>query len=166
MARNFTAALALAAAVALTAAGCKQADGPLQDASAPDRIGDMSDIGKDLMAVQAKDPSGTTDFVDDLSKLCGDKPAEAPSRELAARVASAVQAGGKLTMPDAVKLGTALWQTVAGREISQSQAEALRDEVKQLLTSAGVTDTAPVLEQMEAVQQVVNQRPPRWYEFF
>jgi hypothetical protein len=158
--------VAIAITLVLGAAGCKQADGPLQDASAADRIGDMSDIGKDLMAVQAKDPSGIPDFVDDLSKLCPEKPAEALSRDLAVRVASAVQSGGKLTMPDAVKLGTALWQTVAGREISQSQAEALRDEVKQLLTSAGVADTAPVLEQMEAVQRVVNQRPPKWYEFF
>lgn len=166
MTRRLAAALAIVAAVSFTTAGCKQADGPLQDASAPDRIGDMTDIGKDLMAVQAKDPSGATDFADDLSKLCPEKTGEAASRDLASRVASAVQAGGKLTMPDAVKLGTALWQTVAGRELSQSQAEALRDEVKQLLTSAGVADAAPVLTQMEAVQKVVNQRPPRWYEFF
>jgi hypothetical protein len=65
-----------------------------------------------------------------------------------------------------VKLGTALWQTVAGREISQAQAEALRDEVEQLLTSAGVADPSGVLAQMETVQEAVNQRPPKWYEFF
>lgn len=166
MAKRFMTALAIAAAVAFTATGCKQADGPLQDASAPDRIGDMSDIGKDLMAVQAKDPSGITDFVEDVTKLCGDKPAEAATRELATRVANAVQSGGKLTMPDAVKLGTALWQTVAGREISQSQAKALREEVKQLLTSAGVADTSGVLAQMETVQDLVSERPAKWYEFF
>ena len=48
----------------------------------------------------------------------------------------------------------------------RSQAKALREEVKQLLTSAGVTDTMPVLDQMEVVQKAVNQRPSRWYEFF
>jgi hypothetical protein len=158
--------VAIAMTLVLGAAGCKQADGPLQDASAPDRVGDMGDIGKDLMAVQAKDASGVADFVDDLSKLCPEKQAEAASRDLATRVASAVQTGGKLTMPDAVKLGTALWQTVAGREISQAQAEALRDEVEQLLTSAGVADPSGVLAQMETVQEAVNQRPPKWYEFF
>jgi hypothetical protein len=158
--------VAIAMTLLLGVAGCKQADGPLQDATAPDRVGDMSDIGKDLMAVQAKDASGTADFVDDLSKLCPEKQGETASRDLATRVAAAVQTGGKLTMPDAVKLGTALWQTVAGREISQGQAKALREEVKQLLTSAGVADTTAVLEQMEAVQGAVNQRPAKWYEFF
>jgi hypothetical protein len=163
---KFGVVVAMAVALGLGSAGCKQADGPLQDASAPGRIGDMSDIGKDLMAVQAEDASGVNDFIDDLSKLCPEKSGEAPSHELATRVAAVVQTGGKLTMPDAVKLGTALWQTVAGRQISQSQAKALREEVKQLLKSAGVADSTAVLEQMETVQGVVNQRPARWYEFF
>lgn len=153
-------------AVALAGAGCKQADGALQDASAPDRVGDMSDIGKDLMSAQAKTADGAKDFVDDLSKLCPEKPGEAPSKELASKVAGAVAAGGKLTMPDAVRLGTALWQTVAGREISKSQAKALRQEVKQILTSAGVTDSSAVLQQMEVVQKAVNLRPAKWYELF
>ncbi len=152
--------------LALGVAGCKQADGPLLDAATPDRVGDMSDIGKDLMAIQAKDPGGAPDFIEDLSKLCPERPGEEPSRELATRVASAVQAGGKLTMPDAVKLGTALWQTVAGREISLGQAKALREEVEQLLTSAGVTDTDAVTDQMAVVQKAVNLRQTRWYEFF
>jgi hypothetical protein len=156
--------MAMVVALALGAAGCKQADGPLLDAAV--RVGDMSDIGKDLMAIQAKDPSGAADFIDDLSKLCPEKPGEAPSRELATRVVSAVQVGGKLTMPDAVKLGTTLWQTVAARDISASQAKALREDVKQLLTSAGVADAGAVLDQMTVVQQAVTRRQARWYEFF
>lgn len=158
--------MAMVVALALGAAGCKQADGPLLDVANPDRVGDMSDIGKDLMAIQAKDPSGAPDFIEDLSKLCPERPGEEPSRELAARVASAVQAGGKLTMPDAVKLGTVLWQTVAARELSLSQAKALRGDVNQLLTSAGVADTDAVLDQMTVVQQAVTRRQARWYEFF
>lgn len=159
-------AMAALVVVALTAAGCKQADGPLQDASVPDRVGDMSDIGKDLMSAQRKDKGGVDDFIDDLSKLCPEKPGEAPSKDLATKVAAAVTTGGKLTMPDAVKLGTALWQTVAGREISKSQGKALREEVKQLLTSAGVADSSAILQQMEVVQKIVNQRQAKWYEFF
>lgn len=158
--------MVMAVTLALGAAGCKQADGPLLDAATPDRVGDMSDIGKDLMAIQAKDPSGAPDFIEDLSKLCPEKPGEEPSRKLATQVAAAVQAGGKLTMPDAVKLGTTLWQTVAAREISRSQAKALREEVKQILTSAGVTDTGAVTDQMAVVQKAVTQRQARWYEFF
>ena len=159
--------ISMVVALALGAAGCKQADGPLLDAGTPERVGDMSDIGKDLMAIQAKDPSGAPDFTDDLSKLCPERQGEEPSRELAARVASAVQTGGKLTMPDAVKLGTVLWQTVAAREISRSQAKALREDVKQLLTSAGVVDTGAVLDQMTVVQKAITRRQARWwYEFF
>ena len=140
--------------LALGVAGCKQADGPMLDAATPDRVGDMSDIGKDLMAIQVKDPSGAKDFIDDLTKLCPEKAGEAPTQELATRVAGAVQTGGKRAMPDAVKLGTTLWQTVAAREISSSQAKALREEVKALLTSAGVADTGAILEQMTAVQEI------------
>ncbi len=158
--------MAMVVALALGAAGCKQADGPLLDAATPDRVGDMGDIGKDLMAIQAKDPSGAPDFIEDLSKLCPEKAGEEPSRKLATQVASAVQAGGKLTMPDAVKLGTALWQTVAAREISLSQAKALRKDVNQILTSAGAADTDPVLDQMAVVQKAVTRRQARWYEFF
>lgn len=158
--------MAMVVMLALGVAGCKQADGPLLDAAMPDRVNEMGDIGKDLMAIQAKDPSGAPDFIEDLSKLCPEKPGEEPSRELASRVAVAVQAGGKLTMPDAVQLGTTLWQTVAAREISTSQAKALREDVKQLLTSAGVADTGAVLDQMTVVQKAVTRRQARWYEFF
>ncbi len=158
--------MAAALAIALAVGGCKQADGPLPDTTAPGRIGDLSDIGKDLMAIQAKDASGAPDFVEDLSKLCPEKPAEAAARELSVRVATAVQQATKLTMPDAVSLGGALYQTVAGRDISQSQAKTLRGEVDRLLTQAGVSDSGPVLEQMEAVHTLVAQRVPKWYEFF
>ena len=158
--------MAMVVVLAVGVAGCKQADGPIPDENAGDRMNDLGDIGKDLRAIQAKDPSGARDFIDDLTKLCPEKAGEAPTQELATRVVAAVQAGGKLTEPDSVKLGTALWQTVAGREISTSQAKALREGVKQLLTSAGATDTDAILEQMTAVQELVTRRPPRWYEFF
>lgn len=158
--------MAMVVMLVLGVAGCKQADGPLLDATTPDRVGDMSDIGKDLMAAQAKDPSGAPDFIEDLSKLCPEPSGEDLSRTLATQVASAVQAGGKLTMPDAVKLGTALWQAVAARQLSLSQVKALREEVKQILTSAGVADTAAILDQMTMVQKAITRRPARWYQFF
>ena len=158
--------MAMVVVLAVGVAGCKQADGPIPDENAGDRMNDLGDIGKDLRAIQAKDPSGASDFIEDLSKLCPERPGEEPSHELASRVVVAVEAGGKLTMPDAVKLGTTLWQTVAAREISTSQAKALREDVKQVLTSAGVADTGAVLDQMAVVQKAVTRRQARWYEYF
>ena len=152
--------------LALLAGGCKQADGKLPDGTAPDRVGDLSDIGKDLMAIQAKDAGGTKDFVEDLSKLCPEKPAEAAALALSNQVADAVKGATKLTMPDAVSLGTVLYQTVAGRDISKSQAKALREEAKRLLTQAGVANSGPVLDGMEAVSVLVRERKPKWYELF
>jgi hypothetical protein len=81
-------------------------------------------------------------------------------------VAETVKTGGNLTMPDAMKLGTALWQTVAARALSKSQVKVLQDEVKELLALAGVADSSGVLGQMAVVQKAVTRRQARWYELF
>jgi hypothetical protein len=118
------------------------------------------------MAIQANDPSGAPDFIYDLRNLCPEESGEVPSGELAARVAETVKTGGNLTMPDAMKLGTALWQTVAARALSKSQVKVLQDEVKELLALAGVADSSGVLGQMAVVQKAVTRRQARWYELF
>ena len=158
----------LTAALALTVvtAGCRQADGPLPDVSTPDRMADLGDVGKDLMAIQSGDAGAPKDFVDDISRFAQNKDAEAATIELATRVAVAMKGAKALTMPDAMTLTTDLFQTVAGREISQAQAKALREDVKRLLAQAGAGDSAPVLEQMTALYKQVTVRPAKWYEFF
>jgi hypothetical protein len=152
--------------LALVTGGCKQADGPVPDATAPSRVEDLSDIGKDLMAIQSGDKNAPQDFVDDVSRLAPAKDAEPATIALATQVANAAKGAKLLTMPDAVSLSSLVFQTVAGREVSRSQAKAMREEVKRLLTQAGVTDPAAVLQQMEATSKAVSLRPAKWYELF
>lgn len=152
--------------VALLAAGCKQPDGQVPDATAPSRVEDLNDVGKDLMAIQGGDKNAPQDFVDDVTRLSPGKDADAATLALATQVAAAAKGAKLLTMPDAVSLSSLVFQTVAGRDVSRSQAKAIREEVKRLLTQAGVTDTAAVLQQMEATSKAVTLRPAKWYELF
>jgi len=58
------------------------------------------------------------------------------------------------------------WVTVAARQLSEKQVDALKNEMKQQLTALGVNEqqAQSVADQVGVVQQAVTARHRRWYE--
>jgi hypothetical protein len=150
----------------LTAAGCRQADGPMPtpEGEVPNRI---VDISRDLMSVSRGDEQARRDLADDLRVFVDKQEARPASDELARRT-SEVVAGKTLKDEDAGRLAQHLWTATAAREISQRQVESLQNDLHGMLVSIGVPEqnALDVASQAGEVQRLVNTRERRWYEFF
>jgi hypothetical protein len=64
------------------------------------------------------------------------------------------------------RLTTLLWMTVAAREFSERQVDKLKDDMRELLMSIGVSqlDANLVAGWVGNVQKAVTLRNRRWYE--
>jgi hypothetical protein len=152
-------------AALMTAAACRQADGelPAREGEVPNRL---ADIRKDLLAIASGDRGAASDLGDDLS-VFAESPGNAAARALAQRVADAV-ATSRLSEESAGQLADQLWIAVAGRQLSERQVQALQEDVRELLTSAGADEQHidAAVRQIAEVQQSVTARSRRWYERF
>ncbi len=153
-------------ALALSASGCRQANGPVPEPNAS-RQDDLKDVAKDLLNIKGKDSSAPKDLQDDLVRF-NDKPTVvAATRELANRVSAAV-AGSKLSETEAGELGHQLWVTISATQLSTSQAKGIRDDVEMILKNAGAKEDAidAVGEQIMTTQAAATTNRRKWYEFF
>ena len=146
--------------------GCRQSDGdmPVAEGEVPARL---SDLTRDLLNVAAHTPTSRQEFIDDLAVFADDKPAEGVVATFGARVTEAVEQA-KLTEPAAQQLAHAVWVVIAGTDLSARQVEAARNDLKQQLTTAGVSAerSDAVAAEVANVQDIVNTRQRRWYEVF
>ena len=151
----------------LSMAACRQADGPIP---APDQTvqEELVDVRRDLQNVATgRDPQAPNDLADDLGKYAS-RPTAAPTVvELSRRTAVALP-GKNLPDTAAQQLAHDLWLSIAAREISERQVEALQNDVQSLLMSVGVVEEGArqVAAQVGEVQSAVTNRPRRWYELF
>jgi len=148
-------------------AGCRQADGPVPTPS-QNIQSELQDVRHDLQNIASgRDPQAPKDFADDLGKYVDRPTAQPVADELSRRTAS-VLAGSKLTEQVAQQLAHDLWLSVAAREMSERQVEALQNDVQSLLMSIGIVEenAQQVAAQVGAVQSAVTDRPRRWYELF
>ena len=163
--RSSTAFIAVLCAT-LLASACRQADGPVPapDANVQE---ELRDVTKDLLSVASKDPQAPANLASDIGKYTDD-PTERPAVEELTRRVSRVLPGSKLTEQVAQRLAVDLWATVAARQNSERQTEALQNDVQSLLMSAGIAEpqAQEVAAQVGDVQRAVNDRPRRWYELF
>jgi hypothetical protein len=148
-------------------AGCRQADGPVP---APNENvqAELTDVAKDLQNIATgRDPQATNDLVSDVAKYVRKPEAMPVVNELSLRTAKVVP-GKALSEQVAQQLAHNLWVTVAAREMSERQVEALQNDVQSLLMSVGVVeeDAQQVAAQVGEVQAAVTDRPRRWYELF
>ena len=157
----------VAALIPLLLAGCRQADGPMPQASGevPNRL---SDISRDLQSVARGDMQARQDLADDVSVFAADEkePRQAVN-ELSRRTAEVVD-GSRLTDQSAQRLAHQLWTAASARELSQRQVETLQGEMHGLLVEIGVPEERAenVAAQVAEVQRLVSRRSKRWYEVF
>ena len=159
---------ALLALMALTLAGCRQADGPVPT---PDDsvLEDLGDVRKDLEYIATGyDPSASKDLAEDLRKYVDEMPpAAAAVDELSRRVADVV-AQKKLPEQTGDQLALNLWLAIQARQISERQVESLQNDTQALLMTVGITEenAQQVAAQIGEVQRLVTARQRRWYELF
>jgi hypothetical protein len=151
--------------VAVSLAGCRQADGPMPEAT-ESVANELGDISRDLQNVAYQNPSGATDLSEDISHYAqGTNGGEAAAKELASRLAQAL-AGKMFKIAQAMPVAHTAWVAVAARQLSQQQIESLKNEMKSELMALGVNEqqAQSVGDQVGVVQQAVTARHRRWYE--
>jgi hypothetical protein len=156
---------ALVVVIALPLAACRQADGPMPEAT-ESVANELGDISRDLQNVAYKNPSGTKDLSDDISHYAqGTNGGEAAAQELARRLAEALS-GKTFKVAQAMPVAHTSWVAVAGRQLSEQQIENLKNEMKSELMMLGVNEQQAqnVADQVGVVQQAVTGRHRRWYE--
>jgi hypothetical protein len=158
-------AYAVIVAGALQLAACRQADGPVPEATAstPNELGDIS---RDLQNLASGDPSGPKDLSDDISHYAENtNGGPAAAAELSRRMGEALK-GKTFKLAQAMPVAHSCWVAVAGRQLSEKQIAALQDEMKSGLMSLGANEqqAQSVADQVGVVQQTVTARHRRWYE--
>jgi hypothetical protein len=160
---------ALCVAVAIAAAGCRMADGPLPTPNS-ETLNRLDDLRRDLGNVVGGHQEARKDFADDLMVFV--KPpikAEAPGAvtELTRLLSDAATAAQvkEAAMPPLLRQ---VWTAVAAQELSERQVTTLQGEVKTTLTGLGVPEPSAqaISNQIGTVQKAVTGRTRRWYEVF
>jgi len=161
--RLYSGALILVFAVSL--AGCRQADGPMPEAT-ESVANELGDITRDLQSAAYRNPSGVQDLSDDIGHYAqGTDGGEAAAQELARRLGEAL-AGKMFKVAQAMPVAHSAWVAVAARQLSAQQIEGLKNEMKSELMALGVDErqAESVADQVGVVQQAVTARHRRWYE--
>ena len=151
--------------LAISLAGCRQADGPMPEAT-ESVANELGDISRDLQNVAYQSPSGPQDLSDDISHYAqGTNGGEAAAQELARRLAQALM-GKMFKVAQAMPVAHTAWIAVAARQLSQQQIENLKNEMKSELVALGVNEqqAQSVADQVGVVQKSVSARQRRWYE--
>ncbi len=145
-------AYALVVVLALSFAGCRQADGALPPATGtvPNELGDIS---RDLQNLASGDPGGPKDLGDDLSHYAeGTNGGPSAAAELSRRLGQALT-GKTFKLADVMPLAHTSWVAVAGRQLSEKPMLGVNEQQAQ-----------EVAAQVGVVQQAVTARHRRWYE--
>jgi hypothetical protein len=155
-------ALLLAAAVSL--GGCRQGDGALP-AKADDVPNRLTDLTRDLESVATGDPQAAMDLADDLQVFAEEPEGVMATRALASTV-SGMLAKRSLNEDALTRMATLLWTAAAAQNLSERQVDALKDDMRGLLISLGVSqpDANLAAGRVGDVQNAVTLRHRRWYE--
>lgn len=162
MRRRLVHLLPLVLAVSLCA--CKQGEGRI-----PDKSGDVPqrlvDLGRDLEGVVAGDKQAVTDLTDDLLVFTEEPEGMNAIRAMSATV-TPMLVKRSMNGDTLARLANLLWLTVAARDFSERQIDTLKDEMRDLLLSIGITqqDANLAAGWVGNVQKAVTLRSRRWYE--
>ena len=155
-------ALVLVAVVG--AAGCKQGDGalPAKTGDVPNRISDMK---RDMESMVAGDQTALKDLTDDLSVFTEEQEGQTAVRGLTNTLAPMLM-NRPINDETMTRIVTVLWTATAARDLSERQVDALKDDMRTVLMSAGVSqpDANLAAGRVGDVQKAVTLRTRRWWE--
>jgi hypothetical protein len=155
---------ALVLIVAVGTGACKQGDGPVPAKinDVPNRLGDLK---RDLESVVAGDQQAIQDLTDDLLVFTEEPEGRTAAKALAMTVCSMLVTR-KVNDETQSKIVDLLWTSVAARELSERQVDALKDDMRNTLLAAGVSqpDANLAAGRVGDVQNAVTLRTRRWYQ--
>ena len=156
-------------AVALSAAGCRMADGPLPMPNAED-LNRLDDLRRDIGNVVGGHAEAKQDFIDDLMVFVrpGAKPEAPPAITELARLISDAAVASQVKEASLPPLLRHVWTAVVARDLSERQIATLQADVKTTLTGLAVPEPSAqaIASQIVVVQKAVTTRDRRWYEVF
>ena len=162
---RFSRALFVVLLSSACAAGCRQADGAWPNSEAADTPNRLHDLTRDLQNVAAGDAEGPKEFADDLAGFAEVPAGVSAARNLADGVTNTIRK--RTASEDACKqMASILWKSVASRQLSERQVDGLKDDMRGVLTSIGVSqaDANAVADRIGQTQNSVSVRTRRWYE--
>ena len=118
-----------------------------------------------MESVAAGEAEASKDFADDLAVFTDNPDAVAAARTLAGSISVVIQK--RSLSQDALKqLSSILWKAVASRDLSERQVDALKDDMRGVLVSIGVSqaDANAVADRVGQTQKTVTLRTRHWYE--
>jgi hypothetical protein len=152
--------------ILVSAAGCRQPDGPIPKPSAEEenKIGDVS---RDLLAVKARAASAVKELSEDLANFAPTNEGARHGGEMARRLAASLE-GTKLSEDAAREIARDLFIAFSARELSRRQVTTLRDSLGSVLSQTGVQQATAtsVLEGVDQVQADLTTLKRRWWQFF
>jgi hypothetical protein len=161
---RFSSALFIALLSAVCVTACRQPDGawPAENGDTPNRLHDLT---RDLQSVAGGEAEAPKDLADDLA-VFAEKPAGvSAARNLADGVSATIRK--RSASEDACKqIASILWKSVASRQLSARQVDSLKDDMRGVLTSLGVSQAEAnvVADRIGQTQEAVTVRTRRWYE--
>ena len=146
------------------APSCRQTDGtpPTPSGETPQRL---VDLGRDLENVAAGDAQAPQELTDDLLVYVEEPAGAEQARKMAATISVTLKQR-TLNAETSKQLATLLWTSVAARDFSERQIDALSNDVRGLLISIGVSqqDANAAAGSVGTVQKTLTRRARRWYE--
>jgi hypothetical protein len=145
-------------------AGCRQPDGALPQQNS-ETVNRLHDLQRDIQSVAAGEADAPKDLADDLAVFADEPEGVSAARTLAGST-SVVLVKRSLSDEALNQLSSVLWKTVASRELSDRQIDALKDDMRGTLVSIGVSqsDSNAVADRVGQTQKAVTHRTRRWYE--
>jgi hypothetical protein len=135
---------------------------PTKTNDVPNRLGDLE---RDLAAVVGGEQQAIQDLADDLLVFTDEPEGQTATKALAMTVCSML-VNRQVSAETQKKIVDLMWIAVASRELSERQVDALKDDMRNTLLSAGVTqpDANLAAGRVGDVQNAVTLRTRRWYE--
>jgi hypothetical protein len=147
------------------AAGCRQSDGAWPTDTGGDTPNRLHDLTRDLQSVAAGEADAPKDLADDLAVFAEEPAGASAARTLGDSISNTIRK--RTASEDTCKqMASILWKAVASRQLSERQVDALKDDMRGVLTSLGVAqaDANAVADRIGQTQKAVTVRTRSWYE--
>jgi hypothetical protein len=155
--------MAAGAALLLTLAACRQADGamPVPAGEQPNKV---EDISRDLQNLTSGDANAPIELSDDLSSL---DPLQRPAASITAisKDLGAALGGKTLSDADAKRIATLLFVALSARELSDAQIEQVGADLQTTLVAVGAETQAAarVSTAAKSLASEITRNQKRWY---
>jgi hypothetical protein len=120
------------------------------------QLGDLYDIGRDLVAVARGDANGAVDLTDDLARFAPEKTPRAPIEALVGEIAKSLN-GKSVTEEQAQRLGAVLYASMHAQDLKVTELPAVAADLSAELKALGAAvPAARLTTQLQQLAKVAS----------